>query len=188
MMMARSLAEEEANVTTQKKKPKPVEIDTFTVYKLDAQDRRLRHVIESEPPVEIPLHSKHGAGTFAIVDGAVAEQVRAFRWRLQLGYALASVYLHHLVLPIFGVYTSAYGEHANGNTLDNRIDNLRAANARQSSRNRRTWGASRFRRLGIPWHPVAGRDGGPLRLRVHRRQHGHAPVLHATPPAHEERP
>jgi hypothetical protein len=39
-------------VTSQKKKPKPVENDTFTVYKLDSQDRRLREVIEPGPPVE----------------------------------------------------------------------------------------------------------------------------------------
>jgi hypothetical protein len=64
-MLARSLGQEEANVTTQRKKPKPVEIDTFTIYKFDGQDRRLRDVIEPGPPVEIPLQGKHGEGKVA---------------------------------------------------------------------------------------------------------------------------
>jgi hypothetical protein len=144
-------------VTTQKKKPKPVEIDTFTVYKLDWQDRSLRDVIEPGPPVEIPLHGKHGEGKVAIVDAVVADRVRERRWRFNGRYVVSGergLRLHHAVLALFGMYTSAETDHVNRDTLDNRISNLRAASTALNTGNRRTWGLSLY--IGVCRYQTGG--------------------------------
>ena len=88
--------------------------------------------------VHIPL----SRGLFALVDPADVDLVSRFKWYASIPrhgshYALthlpgsnATIRMHKLLLP-----DASMIDHRNGNTLDNRRDNLRPCNAMQNSRN-----------------------------------------------------
>jgi hypothetical protein len=96
--------------------------------------------------VKIPLHGKHGAGKFALVDGDYdGEYLSGFKWHLTAGgyvtrkatpsdATAANIYLHREVCrPLPGHWI----DHINRNKLDNRSINLRSVSPKVSAMNRR---------------------------------------------------
>lgn len=105
----------------------------------------------------IPLHGKHGAGLFAIVDNEDYEAVANRRWFVNFyGYVFAapgSTFMHRLLLGL-EKGDPRQGDHLNRNPLDNRRENLRIATHAQNSQNCATLRSaqgftSRFR--GVYW-------------------------------------
>ena len=96
---------------------------------------------------EIPLAGKNGTGRVAVVDDHDYPMVAAHRWCVQVSryggrewpYAVATiagdqVRMHRLLSAAENGQTV---DHRNGNTLDNRRENLRAASKLQQMWNRR---------------------------------------------------
>jgi HNH endonuclease len=61
----------------------------------------------------------------------------------------AMVYLHHMILPPKDGYLV---DHKNGDTLDNRRDNLRYLSSGDSTKNRGSFSGSSSRYKGVSWH------------------------------------
>jgi hypothetical protein len=111
--------------------------------------------------VRVPLHGKYGEGKFALIDAADAEKVLARRWRVSresngVGVSVVSGHtsalkLHRLLMP-----EADQIDHVNGDTFDNRRENLRAADYSQNRRNTRKRAnlSSRYKgvtRSGMRW-------------------------------------
>ena len=113
--------------------------------------------------VRIPLHSHKYPGLYALVDEADAELALGYRWfpsKTRNGfYAVAwdfsvspknRIFLHHLIAGHPG--PNRHTDHANGDGLDNRRQNLRHCTYAQNQANRRvlmTGASSAFR--GVTW-------------------------------------
>ncbi len=90
----------------------------------------------------VTLHGPCGHAARAMVDIADVEAVARFRWHLHSGgYAVANqprasgrgqIYMHRLLVP-----DAPSVDHINGNKLDNRMANLRAATQSQNAANQR---------------------------------------------------
>lgn len=103
--------------------------------------------------IEIPLAGQHGIGRVALVDEEDYVLVSPWRWRAQLDtsgtvYARARIKgflaMHRLILD------APLVDHINGNGLDNRRANLRAATKRQNKGNsRKTIGHQTSRFKGV---------------------------------------
>lgn len=108
--------------------------------------------------MKVPL----GSGLFAFVDEADAKLIAPYRWSVQRNvrrsYAMAfsggrKLFMHRLLLPGAEVV-----DHINGDSLDNRRSNLRAATKRQNAHNSAKCIApttSRFK--GVYWHGQRGK-------------------------------
>lgn len=93
-------------------------------------------------PKQIPLSGKIGAGKFAIVDDSDFEHLSQYRWRYSQGYALRNatvngkeitILMHRVILNL---QPGQQADHINGDKLDNRRSNLRAATHADNLRNR----------------------------------------------------
>ena len=89
---------------------------------------------------QIPLTQ----GKFAIVDDDAFDSLSQFSWHVQHGYAATRVYKHKGKQVSFAMHRAIAGakdgeivDHINGDTLDNRANNLRACSRLENSRNRR---------------------------------------------------
>jgi hypothetical protein len=122
-------------------------------------------------PGEVPLRGKKAAGRVALVDGEDYDLVMQYKWHVYeqkqstssgtVGpYAIANtivegrrttVKMHVLIMGC------PYIDHANGNGLDNRRENLRPATHVQNSRNTVAHknGLSRYK--GVGFHSLNGR-------------------------------
>jgi hypothetical protein len=114
-------------------------------------------------PVLIPL----SRGLFATVDAADAERVQQFKWSalkasktkpLFYGFRHPKLAGTHALMHRF-IMNAECGElvdHRDGNTLDNRRDNLRIATKAQNCQNSRSYrGSSRFK--GVSWNTQSGK-------------------------------
>lgn len=91
----------------------------------------------------IPLHGKHGEGKFAIVDDDVFEYLSQFGWSVtKNGYPRRNAKteqgwrqqrMHQDVLDL---QRGEWGDHKNGDRLDNRMENLRRCSLEQNAQNR----------------------------------------------------
>jgi hypothetical protein len=96
---------------------------------------------------EVPLHGPKTAGRVALVDDADYELVMAYRWRVHEGYISRTAYGPYARAQVQrnGIQRKIYmhalitgyrqTDHANGNGLDNRRQNLREATASQNHAN-----------------------------------------------------
>jgi hypothetical protein len=114
------------------------------------------------------ITTKHGLEI--LVDDGDFEFLNQWRWSVSRGYAVrrahgTNVRMHRLLLELqLGEYT----DHMNGNRLDNRRVNLRAATISQNNRNRASRGSiSGYR--GVSWHK-AGKCW-EARISVDRKDH-----------------
>lgn len=109
-------------------------------------------------------------GKFSKIDDEDLEKVSAFKWCFNLkgknstGYAQRSqhvrlgklkyttktIYLHQFVLGLEGVEI----DHINGDTLDNRKENLRPASHRLNMRNRKSVPGSTSIFVGVHFHKL----------------------------------
>lgn len=107
--------------------------------------------------MEIPLTK----GEAALVDPEDYPALSEFKWHvMSRGYAARADYstgkrkmvlMHRQLLGIVNAPYNVYGDHINGDTLDNRRSNLRVATSRQSSQNKGSnTGNSQYK--GVCWH------------------------------------
>ena len=121
------------------------------------------------PNRTIELVGKNGAGLSCLVSEADYEALAVFRW-----YATSATHTHRYAFrfectalgkrcmismhrQIVGAKVGEFVDHINGDTFDNRRDNLRIASAWGNSTNRRKAreGSSRFK--GVSWDSRAGK-------------------------------
>lgn len=101
--------------------------------------------------VLIPLGGSRGAGLNAIIDASDFDLVSKYRWHLGAGgyvrthhsdfWPREGVQIHVLILGI----TAGFGDHRNGDKLDNRRENLRLATRSQNNANRRGWSSTGYK-------------------------------------------
>lgn len=124
-------------------------------------------------PGEIPLYGKKAAGRVALVDEADYGLVMQYRWNVKEDfdssgkrtcgpYARTTIYLgNRRSMPIsMHQFLTGYAEtdHADGNGLNNRRSNLRAATSGQNSANQRKRSTpTSSRHKGVSWHRRAGK-------------------------------
>jgi len=87
----------------------------------------------------IPLIRKNEVMAYALIDDKDYSKIEGYKWTLHRGYAQAphnktTVFMHRLIVD---AKKGEITDHINGNTLDNRQENLRIANSAQNSWNRR---------------------------------------------------
>jgi hypothetical protein len=106
-------------------------------------------------------------GKFAIVDASYADLVCQYSWYFDHGYAASRVYgkktyMHKLIGQSLGFDESLQVDHANRNRLDNRVANLRPANAAQQAAN-----STRNGRLGLRGVSIGNATGEkPYKARI----------------------
>lgn len=109
----------------------------------------------------IPLSSGRA---FAIVDDDLADELLAFSWQLNHGYASrkqprglrpSNVYMHRQILGL-SADSRVEVDHIDGNKLDNRRCNLRVATHAENGQNHRGW---RRRPVTSRFRGVYYRDG-----------------------------
>jgi hypothetical protein len=96
--------------------------------------------------VEIPVRHKGKVAGFALVDDADASKVTPYRWRLDGGYAVRSVYIpggrhssvqmHRVILGLGAWDRVNEVDHQNHNKLDNQRGNLRVVSRSVNQHNR----------------------------------------------------
>ncbi len=105
----------------------------------------------------IALHGKYGEGKFALVDDEDFDRYSGRSWYVTTGqwpYAVSSngharlIYLHKIIVD---AYPHQRVDHINGDTFDNRRDNLRLCSNAENCRNqsRRSDCMSGFK--GVSW-------------------------------------
>jgi hypothetical protein len=135
----------------------------------------------------VQLYGKVAAGRVALVDDKDYELVMLYRWsvievkqsgdRRPIPYARAyvpavggqkrgSVTMHNLITGIIGV------DHANGNSLDNRRSNLRAATQGENTGNKRKRLSASSQYKGVSWHKRTGRWRATIGAAGQRRHLG----------------
>jgi len=122
------------------------------------------------PFEQIPL----SGGRYAIVDAEDFERINARHWHCSDGYAVRWVgtgeqrkkfYMHHEVLGL-----AKRADHINGDTLDNRRENLRHCTQAENCRNRRKQtpaSSSHFK--GVSFHANTGK--WQARVTLNGQQH-----------------
>lgn len=124
--------------------------------------------------IEIPLTR----GKVAIIDAADYELVSKYKWyankkgrksqkfyAANKGHGNRTVYLHRLILG--DACTGLIVDHKNGNTLDNRRENLRAATHIQNTLNRRksnSKASSKYK--GVSWNQEKKKWSAEVRVRI----------------------
>jgi hypothetical protein len=130
---------------------------------------------------EIPLTR----GQFAIVDDELFDDLSRQRWQAQWHTCINSYYASHqfpqdngkrprvtMHRYITGAPEGTCVDHINGNTLDNRVENLRLVTARQNCQNRHTEkssiypGVTRLRRCNR-WQSAIRIDGQKVYLGIY---------------------
>lgn len=109
---------------------------------------------------DIPLHGSLAAGRFAIVSDEDCDAVSQHRWHLSTnGYPIANIRNVHgktatVTLHRFLMQTpkGLDTDHANGNKLDNRRDNLRIATRSQNISNKPVRKDNQSGMKGVRWH------------------------------------
>ena len=93
----------------------------------------------------IPLHGKHGTGKYAIVDADQFAKISKHRWTMNAngtGYPVAKAVIDgerrtlSIAREILDCPDGLVVDHINGDTLDNRVSNLRICTQGQNARNR----------------------------------------------------
>jgi len=117
-------------------------------------------------------------GRVALVDDDIFEEINTYKWYYHYGYAVRNYgkYPHRKRLQmhreIIGTPDGFVTDHINGNTLDNRRENLRTCAASGNSRNagKRIDNTSGFK--GVSWHKQAARWRAYIALNGHRKSLG----------------
>lgn len=122
--------------------------------------------MEPDGVVRVPLWARSGeVRAYALVDADRAAEVLAYRWYLgSHGYAVRNaprsegkrtIRLHRFLLDLVPG-DGIEADHINGNTLDNRLMNLRIVPIGTNAQNKNfcTTGSSRFR--GVTWDRSRG--------------------------------
>lgn len=97
--------------------------------------RAARRTELEPPPVDGARWIQLAGGHFALVDEADFEWVNAHAWSLVGGYARGVIDGRHMSMHVL-IFGSPFVDHGNGDRLDNRRDNLRAATLAQNAYNR----------------------------------------------------
>ena len=79
------------------------------------------------------------------------------RGYIQIGFAGKNYYAHRLIFTMMNGYVPKCVDHINGNTLDNRIENLRNATLTQNQYNSKTPVNNTSGVKGVYWSKVAGK-------------------------------
>jgi len=101
----------------------------------------------------IPLTGKNGIGKFVIVDDHWYDRLIQWKWHLKKGYAVRSlhgdmIFMHRIINKTpMGMHT----DHIDGNKLDNRETNLRAATNSQNQMNRGKQKNNKSGYKGVSW-------------------------------------
>ena len=101
---------------------------------------------------------------FALVDDSDFEFLNKFKWHYRDGYARRNIYLNGKQ-STWLIYWSVVGkpprgltvDHINGNTLDNRRENLRVCTRSENQRNRGKIKNSTSGFKGVSWHKNVGK-------------------------------
>ena len=111
-------------------------------------------------------------GKYTTVDRAIADEIKAFNWYYDKGYAVRSdyingkkkkVYLNRLIMELAGYnIENKLVDHKNRNRLDNRLVNLRLVSAKANSQNRKTKNKSGYK--GVSYIPSRDRFRAKIRL------------------------
>lgn len=117
--------------------------------------------------ISIPLHDRAGeVVAHALVDDVDAAVANARWYKGNDGYARRKfegrVQLLHRHLLGLTPGDTRIGDHINGDRLDNRRTNIRIADRRTNSQNRRVMSASGFR--GVTWHKRAKKWQAAVKL------------------------
>jgi hypothetical protein len=115
-------------------------------------------------------HNALSQGLFAVVDDQDYEWLNQWRWTAHLGpggrvaayrkvgqnkgHMSRNLWMHRVIL---NAPTEAEVDHINGDSLDNRRENLRLATRAQNLRNRRTFKNSKSRYKGVVYNPLNGK-------------------------------
>ena len=110
-------------------------------------------------------------GKYTIVDRAIADEIKAYNWYYEKGYAVRSayiqgkkhkVYLNRLIMELAGRNIEGkLVDHKNRNRLDNRLANLRAVSPKANSQNRKTKNKSGYK--GVSYIPSRDRYRAKIR-------------------------
>ncbi len=120
---------------------------------------------------EIPLTQ----GCIALIGYEDYELISKYKWyaikRKSKYYAQAKVenknmYMHRMILSVLD--PKVFVDHENGNTLDNRRENLRICNASQNQHNRGSTKNSSSIFKGVSWHN--GAKAWYSRIKINRKE------------------
>lgn len=97
-------------------------------------------------------------GKRAVVDDELYETLSRYRWCFSKGYAIRGIrvgtkqktfYMHR---EIMDTPEGSFTDHVNGDTLDNRVENLRVCTKSENGRNRGAQRDNRSGFKGVFWH------------------------------------